>query len=60
MKTFHRVALAAVVLAVSGLSGCIVARDHGPYSYERGDRIDRYGHREVAWCDNHHEDEHCR
>ena len=52
--------LIMTVAAFSGLPGCIVTRDRGPYTYERGDRIDRSGHREARWCDNHRDDEHCR
>jgi len=45
----------------AGISGCIVATDHGPYRYDHGDRYDRYGHREAHWCDRHRDDdEHCR
>jgi hypothetical protein len=59
MKTFQRLAVSSVVLALMTLSGCVVERDHG-YRYEHGDRIDSYGHREAHWCDNHHDDDHCR
>jgi hypothetical protein len=48
------------LLALSSLPGCVVERDHGPYTWDHGDRVDRYGHREAHWCDGHHEDEHCR
>ena len=53
-------AAASALLALSILPGCIVERDRGPYTWDHGDRIDRYGHREAHWCDGHHEDEHCR
>jgi hypothetical protein len=50
-----------VLVALLNLSGCARGDgDHGPYRWEHGDRIDRDGHREVRWCDGHHEDEHCR
>jgi hypothetical protein len=50
-----------VMVALLNLSGCTrVEEDHGPYRFEHGDRVDRDGHREVRWCDGHHEDEHCR
>lgn len=45
------------------LSGCIVhgdRGDRGPYHYDHGDRIDRYGHRDVGWCNQHADDENCR
>ena len=60
MRTFNRTAILGALTAISfllNLSGCVV-RDPG-YRYENGDRIDRYGHREEHWCDNHHDDEHC-
>jgi len=58
MKTIKWV-WAAGALALMGLSGCIVEREHGPYTYEHGDRIDHYGHREVGWCEKHHDVENC-
>ncbi len=60
MTQLNRTALAALILSVLGVSGCIVDRDRGPYTWEHGDRIDRYGHREVGWCNAHGDDEHCR
>jgi hypothetical protein len=60
MNRSHRAAVLGAILALLSLSGCIVARDRGPYTYEHGDRIDQYGHREAHWCDGHHDDEHCR
>jgi len=60
MKAFQRIAVASMIVAVMGLSGCIVGRDHGSYTYDHGDRIDSYGHREAHWCDGHHDNEHCR
>ncbi|HWW20822.1 MAG TPA: hypothetical protein VNZ06_08460 [Steroidobacteraceae bacterium] len=64
MHKCSKLALAVgAVVALMNLSGCIVAErdhDHGPYTWEHGDRIDHYGHREAGWCDRHHEDEHCR
>ncbi|HEY3784374.1 MAG TPA: hypothetical protein VGL55_03750 [Steroidobacteraceae bacterium] len=60
MNIFNRIVLLATFGAVLGVSGCIVERDHGPYRYDHGDRIDRYGHHEAHWCDNHRDDEHCR
>jgi len=64
MNTLHRMAVLAVITAVVNVSGCYVGRDHGPYDYgpyryENGDRIDRDGHRDVHWCDSHHDDENC-
>lgn len=60
MSTCNRViALSSTVLLLSLMSSCH-ERDRGPYRFENGDRIDRFGHREVRWCDDHHEDEHCR
>jgi hypothetical protein len=44
------------------MSGCVVSdrgSDRGPYTYENGDRVDRDGHRDAHWCDNHHDDEGC-
>jgi hypothetical protein len=36
-------------------------QDREQYRYQNGDRIDRAGHRDVRWCDRHHDDdEHCR
>lgn len=62
MRKLGKLALAvSAMVALMNLSGCIVAeRDHGPYTWEHGDRVDRYGHRESGWCDRHHDDEHCR
>lgn len=60
MSSSNRVvALSAIALLLGVLCGCH-ERDRGPYRWENGDRIDRFGHREVHWCDSHHEDEHCR
>ncbi|HEY1724032.1 MAG TPA: hypothetical protein VGF89_01320 [Steroidobacteraceae bacterium] len=63
MKDLGRLAI-LTVSALLSLSGCIVtpAHDHDrvEYRYENGDRIDSNGHREVHWCDAHHDDEHCR
>jgi hypothetical protein len=61
MSYFSRVFALSAVLAMlgAGLSGCIVS-DRGPYRYDHGDRIDRFGHREEHWCDNNRDDEHCR
>jgi len=47
------------LLAFATVSGCVMERDHGPYTWDHGDRIDRYGHREAHWCAGHHDDEHC-
>jgi hypothetical protein len=58
MNTFGRIGALGVVIAILGVSGC-TGRDHGPYRYENGDRIDHDGHREVNWCDAHRDDEHC-
>jgi len=67
MNTFYRIAVLGALTTLVSISGCIVARGPGPYDhdqgtyrYENGDRIDRDGHREARWCDNHHDDEHCR
>ncbi len=61
MSHFSRFTALSAILALLGIgmSGCLVERDHG-YRYEHGDRVDRYGHREARWCDDHHGDEHCR
>jgi hypothetical protein len=59
MTNINRAAVAALILSVLGMSGCVVQRDRGPYTWEHGDRIDRYGHREVGWCSSHGDDEHC-
>ncbi len=61
MKRFNRLTALGAILALLGvgISGCIVTRDHGPYRYENGDRIDRYGHHESRWCYDHRYDEHC-
>ena len=57
----RRIALLSAIGVLAGLSGCLVApRDHGPYRYENGDRIDRDGRHEAHWCDDHRGDEHCR
>jgi hypothetical protein len=58
MSNFGRMIPLAAILVLS-LSSC-TGRDHGPYRFENGDRIDRDGHREVHWCDDHREDDHCR
>jgi hypothetical protein len=57
---WNRIVVLGATLALLSLSGCIVEHDHGPYTYDHGDRVDQYGHREAHWCDNHHDDEHCR
>ena len=57
MQKWNRLVWMSAALALLGLSGCVVS---GPYSYDHGDRVDRYGHHEAHWCDAHHEDEHCR
>ncbi len=57
---FSRIALLGLAGVLMSLSGCIVARDHGPYRYENGDRVDRYGHHEAHWCAEHRYDDHCR
>ncbi len=63
MNTFNRLAALSAMALLVGVSGCVVApghdRDRG-YRYEHGDRIDRDGHREIRWCDDHRGDEHCR
>lgn len=61
MSHLSRLAVLSALLAFLGvgMSGCIVAGDHGPYRYDHGDRYDRYGHRDARWCDDHHGDEHC-
>ena len=73
MNAFNRVAAWGLVTVLLSLSGCVIAPDHEryrdheanrdreQYRYEHGDRIDREGHRDVRWCDRHHDDdEHCR
>jgi hypothetical protein len=60
MGASHRaIVLGVIALLLGVVSGCN-ERDRGPYRWEHGDRIDRFGHREVGWCDSHREDEHCR
>ena len=59
MIDFSRMSALGAIMVVLSLSSC-TGRDHGPYRYENGDRIDRDGHREAHWCDEHREDEHCR
>ena len=60
MNKFHRLTILAAIATLGSLSGCYVGvRDHGPYRYENGDRIDRDGNREAHWCDNHHDDQGC-
>jgi hypothetical protein len=49
----------AALMAVLTLSGCAL-RGEGPYTYDRGDRVDRDGNRDVGWCDVHRDDMHCR
>jgi hypothetical protein len=62
MKDLGRLAI-LTVSALLSLSGCIVTPDRPhdvvEYRYENGDRIDSHGHRDVHWCDSHHDDEHC-
>jgi hypothetical protein len=62
MTLLRRLTALSALLALlgAGISGCIIAPDHGPYRYDHGDRYDRYNHREAHWCNRHHEDEHCR
>jgi hypothetical protein len=60
MKTTTRLLMFGAIAALSSLSGCVVGVHDDGYRYENGDRIDRQGHREVHWCDAHHDDEHCR
>jgi len=59
MKTTTRLLMFGAIAALSSLSGCVVGVHDDGYRYENGDRIDRQGHREVHWCDGHHDDEHC-
>jgi hypothetical protein len=59
-KAITSATIATATVALLSLSGCVVERDHGPYTWDHGDRVDRYGHREAHWCDAHHDDEHCR
>lgn len=62
MKRLNWKFLTSAAIALLSLSGCIVEREHehGPYTWDHGDRVDRYGHRESHWCDGHHDDDHCR
>lgn len=60
MKTATRLLMFGAIAALSSLSGCFVGPHDDGYRYENGDRIDRDGHRDVHWCDGHHDDEHCR
>jgi hypothetical protein len=64
MNALHRMVALCAITTLASISGCYVARDRGPYEpgpyrYENGDRIDRDGHRDAHWCDNH-DDEGCR
>jgi hypothetical protein len=59
VNKFSRMVLLGALVTILDLAGCH-ASDHGPYRYERGDRVDRDGHRDVGWCNDHHEDDHCR
>ncbi len=59
MKILNKLGVLCALAVLLSTSGCLVDRDHGPYRYENGDRIDRFGHRDVHWCDAHHDDEHC-
>jgi hypothetical protein len=56
LHTFTRVIFLAALASLLALSleGC-----HRGGGYEHGDRIDDHGHRDVGWCDQHHDDEHC-
>lgn len=56
MHHWNRLVLIGAALGLLNLVGCVVA---GPYTYDHGDRIDRYGHHEAHWCDAHSYDEHC-
>ncbi|HUI62884.1 MAG TPA: hypothetical protein VLX90_21825 [Steroidobacteraceae bacterium] len=58
MNSIKALAAAGAAVLLLATAGCIVDRDHG-YRYENGDRIDRSGHRDVHWCDDHRGDEHC-
>jgi hypothetical protein len=60
MHTSRLALLMLMAIGAMGLNGCIVERDRGPYTWDHGDRIDRYGHREEGWCGHHGDDEHCR
>jgi hypothetical protein len=61
MNTFHRIVVLGALTTLVSISGCIVAHgpDHGPYTYENGDRVDHDGNREAHWCDSHHDEEGC-
>ncbi|HVO48082.1 MAG TPA: hypothetical protein VMT29_17305 [Steroidobacteraceae bacterium] len=59
MNAIKALGALGTLMLVLAASGCVVERDHG-YRYENGDRIDRWGHRDVHWCDDHRDDDHCR
>jgi hypothetical protein len=56
MKVFSRATVLGTIAAVLTLCGCVV---RGPYTYDHGDRIDRFGHHDVHWCDHHRRDPYC-
>jgi hypothetical protein len=59
LRTFTRVVYLGVMASLLiAAGGC--TREKEVYRYEHGDRVDSRGHRDVGWCDHHHEDEHCR
>lgn len=60
MRALNLLAAGAAVIATLSLSGCLVAPDHGPYTYDRGDRVDSDGNRDVGWCVEHPDNAHCR
>jgi hypothetical protein len=61
----HFGAIAGLLL---GMAACADHRDNANdnyhydsgYRYENGDRIDQSGHRDVDWCAQHPDDEHCK
>jgi len=58
MSSYNRISALGAIMIVLSVASC-TGRDHGPYRYENGDRVDRDGHREAHWCDDHRDDEHC-
>jgi hypothetical protein len=59
MRPINLLVACAAVLVMLSLSGCWVPPDHGPYTYDRGDRVDRDGNRDVGWCVEHPGNVHC-
>ncbi|HEX4025409.1 MAG TPA: hypothetical protein VHX52_12035 [Steroidobacteraceae bacterium] len=56
MKMLNRMTLLGAMTVLLSLWGCVV---RGPYTYNHGDRIDRFGHHDVGWCGHHGDDPNC-